>query len=295
MAVLLVAAPPIAGQSIETDDETCLDCHEDFEAPLALTPHRLSSPLKSPRITVHCTSCHREVEEHLDDPSEETIVSPSRLTPRAILEVCTRCHGGHFDADGFGLEAHPIEQLGCTDCHRIHGSSPRLLVDDKAEFCLRCHDPSRTAFGKRSNHPLMQGAVTCLSCHRNVKRQDSGLAYDLFSPCRDCHPEQGGPFLFEHEAVNAYTVDGSGCTECHDPHGSANDRLLRQPAERLCEHCHSPPRHRTAHGGIWAQRPCQECHVDIHGSFVSRYYLDPNLPDRLGGNCFDAGCHGLDG
>jgi hypothetical protein len=42
------------------------------------------------------------------------------------------------------------------------------------------------------------------------------------------------------------------------------------------------------HGTQWSGVPCNDCHADIHGSYVSRLFLSESLQ---GQGCFNAGCH----
>lgn len=285
-----------SSQDADIDDETCLGCHEKVDQSIEHTAHRLSSQTKEPAITIGCVSCHGSAEAHLDDPSRDTMTSPSELEGFALRELCTKCHKGHDALDNYGYDAHSIAEIGCGACHTIHGTDASLLVDDGAEFCLKCHTETRDQFRKRSNHPVLQANVTCLSCHRFVQRHDRAAMYDLARTCRDCHPEQGGPFLFEHQAVNAYSASGvEGCLDCHRPHGSENDRLLKLPADRICAQCHFPALHRTAHEGAFAGQPCQLCHIETHGSFSSNLFLDPDMPAKTGAgfDCYQSGCHKL--
>jgi predicted CXXCH cytochrome family protein len=153
-----------------------------------------------------------------------------------------------------------------------------------------------TKFRRCSNHPVLQGNLTCLDCHTFTRRRDYNLLYDFNRICQDCHPEQGGPYLYEHEAVNAYSVEGSGCVACHEPHGSENDRLLRQPGNQLCRQCHIEHitrNHGNAWEQVWSKYPCQYCHTETHGSFVSNLFLDPDLPAKFSGDCYNSGCHSL--
>jgi DmsE family decaheme c-type cytochrome len=283
--------PAQTSQSV--DDETCLTCHEDVDRTLKATPHRLSSQIDKPSIEIGCSSCHSGGETHIEEPSTDNIQNPANLTGSEVIAACTQCHTAHTRMDNYGFDAHSTQQLSCADCHQVHGSNRALLLDDRAEFCLRCHDQVKMDFQKNSNHPVLQQNITCLDCHRLTARADNNVAYDLASHCRECHPEQGGPHLYEHEAVNGYSLEGGGCIECHEPHGSENDRLLKQPGNQTCRQCHFPAGHQTAHGGIWAKYACQQCHVDTHGSFVSDHYLDPNLPAKFSGDCFNSGCHSL--
>lgn len=285
-------APVMADELFEDGD--CLDCHEEMDASLRDTPHRLSSEIKGVTVQVACVSCHNGAESHLDDPDRSTIESPAELSGKDVFDLCTQCHPGHVTIDNYGFDAHSIEELNCSECHRVHGHNRDLLLDDKAEFCTKCHREKVTGFSLNSSHPINSGSITCLSCHRFTKRLDANLEYEFGGVCGSCHPDKSGPFLYEHEAVNSYSLDGAGCTECHDPHASANDFLLRQPVSQLCRQCHYPAGHFSEHGGIWADYDCQICHSDLHGSFVSNLFLDPDLITKLpGADCYNAGCHSL--
>jgi DmsE family decaheme c-type cytochrome len=289
--ILFSAAWAEANESIK--DSVCLDCHDGVDQSLADGPHRLGSEYTRPKVMVACVSCHTGAPAHLNDPSRENITTPAELSGQDAFTTCTRCHLAHVGLDNYGFDVHAVQEMNCTRCHKIHVYDKPLLLDDRAGFCLPCHDDAATGFARRSQHPVMQANLTCLSCHRFIKRSDDRLEYDLAGICRDCHPAQGGPFPYEHEATTGYAVTEGGCTECHTPHGSENDRLLAEPANHLCRRCHAPVGHATAHGGIWAGYDCQVCHTDIHGSFVSNLFLDPALAAKLGGNCFDPGCHAL--
>jgi len=293
LILFIIAPQSVVKAADDVDDETCLTCHEGYDRSLAQTAHRLSSQTESPEVKIGCTNCHPGAEEHVNDPSPANMQTAAELVSLDAISLCTQCHKAHEQLDDYGFDAHSSEQLSCADCHKVHGANPALLLDDSAEFCLKCHSKMRNSFAKTSNHPVLQADLTCLSCHRFSKRKGNNLAYEFAGTCRRCHPEQGAPHVYEHEAVNSYTIEGSGCTQCHDPHGSANDRLLRQPDNRLCEQCHFPAGHKTAHGGIWAKYACEQCHVDIHGSYVSNLFLDPDLPAKFSGDCYNIGCHSL--
>lgn len=289
----LLTAAMISAQDI-IEDKTCLECHEGMDKTLAATPHRLASESAKSSTTVACVSCHSGAQVHIQDPSKENIGNPANLTGHDAVALCTTCHTAHADLDNFGFDVHAVQEMKCGECHKVHGTVKGQLLDTKAEFCLRCHSAIRTKFSSRSNHPVMQGTLTCLNCHRFVKRQDDRLAYDLNGTCKACHQDKSGPFPYEHDATVAYTVDGNGCIECHEPHGSDNDHLLKQPGNHLCKSCHIEHVTRN-HGALWDQvwsnNSCQSCHTQTHGSYTGNLFLDPNLPAKMGGNCFNSGCH----
>ena len=289
--IVSYAGPACAAEPIK--DSVCLDCHDGVDKSLADGPHRLGSEYTRPEVIVACVRCHDGAAAHLNDPGPNTITTPAELSGHKVFVTCTQCHLAHIGLDNYGFDVHAVQEMNCTRCHKIHVYDKPLLLDDRAGFCLPCHNEAATGYARRSQHPVMQENVTCLSCHRFLKRVDDRLEYDLAGICRGCHPAEGGPFPYEHEATTGYAVAEGGCTECHNPHGSENDRLLAQTGGHLCRQCHAPVGHATAHGGIWAAYDCQVCHTDVHGSFVSNLFLDPALAAKLGGNCYDPGCHAL--
>ena len=248
LLVIIVFAFPSATltKDVDVDDGTCLDCHEEYNLSLRATAHRLSSDTVDPKGVVACALCHDGAGGHVDDPSPETITNPADFTGKNAIDICTQCHEGHSALDDYGYDAHSSAELSCMSCHKIHTTDAKLLLDRDVEFCFECHASTRDQFRRRSNHPVLQKALTCLDCHSFVKRDDQAVMYDLQQHCRDCHPEQGGPFLYEHQAVNAYSAQsGTGCLDCHKPHGSEQDRLLRQPGNKICTQCHYPAAHNT--------------------------------------------------
>lgn len=86
----------------------------------------------------------------------------------------------------------------------------------------------------------------------------------LNESCAGCHREQARPAIFEHEALR------EGCTTCHSPHGSINDKMLVQRDNNLCLKCHAQVH--SAGGDIYiGDTP--------HTTFINR------------GSCWTAGCH----
>ena len=269
----------------------CLGCHDGYDRSLARGPHVLGAIVKAPAVSVQCTSCHSGGQTHAADPTADNIGNPAKLAGQDATKACATCHLPHQQLDNYGYDVHTAQQINCAQCHRVHNTTASQLRDERTLFCITCHTDTKASFMKRSNHPVGQGVMTCLSCHRFSRRSDQNYISGNDRLCQDCHPEQGGPFPYEHAAANSGDVNNGGCIECHNPHGSDNDRLLKQPVNQICKACHSVPRHAQngQHGSAFAKINCIVCHTGTHGSFADRRLLDENLPAILGrDNCY---CH----
>ena len=275
------------------DNETCLACHEGYEVALAGTAHALSPPPRN--VDLYCASCHTGGDEHIEDPVPENIGNPATLPATEVITLCQDCHVPHAEMDNAGFDPHAAQGQSCLSCHSIHQGQAGLLTDDKTEFCGRCHVVVSASFGRRSRHPLADGAVNCLSCHSFSGANEPQYGHGASANCYSCHPEQSGPYVYEHPAAISFAVEGGGCTECHQPHSSSNERLLSQPGNTLCLQCHGvPPGHRVEHSGLGTKLACVDCHSEIHGSNDNGKLLDPDLGMILFPDCYQSGCHIFD-
>ncbi|UCG60326.1 MAG: hypothetical protein JSV52_08295 [Candidatus Zixiibacteriota bacterium] len=290
--ILLAFEPVLFAQSFTAEDEDCLGCHDGVDKTLTPTAHRLASTVDRPAVMIQCVSCHSGAESHFDDPGRGTIGNPALMEPSEIGELCTTCHESHLTSQTIGFDPHIGLELSCSSCHTVHGGNAELVVDEAGTFCGTCHVAVVNDFQHRSNHPLTGQNVTCLDCHGFTSSGEPDYGHGSGANCSRCHPQQGGPFLFEHEGTGSFTPEGAGCVACHSPHGSPNDQLLTQPDDRLCLQCHSaPPGHLTAHGGNLASYNCLDCHSEIHGSYDNLFLLDPLLGDKLASGPEGCFCH----
>jgi DmsE family decaheme c-type cytochrome len=129
------------------------------------------------------------------------------------------------------------------------------------------------------HHPIIEGHMNCIQCHDPhghdiMKRAGTGLAMARRNEtCAGCHRDQSRPFVFQHEAM------WEGCTICHTPHGSVNQKLLLQRDNNLCLRCHSQVLlgqptlaiGKVDHTSLIPGRTCWSagCHPSVHGSNIN--------------------------
>jgi predicted CXXCH cytochrome family protein len=225
--------------------------------------------------------------------ANRTLISPPHVAGASFVGS-TRCADCHTDvAAGFtsathswiqGQGANAVE-VGCESCHgpgSIHvtsGGAFHTIVNPgrSPETCFQCHQDKAGEFRLPHRHPVLEGRVSCSDCHE--PHTGSVLpGGDLHSAaqndtCFKCHSAQRGPHVFEHEAMR------EGCTSCHAPHGSVNEKLLKMRGNNVCLTCHA--QQQTAPGRILIGQQdhtaflprgtcwSSGCHESVHGSRVS--------------------------
>lgn len=273
----------------------CLDCHDDKAESIAGSAHQNTPANSAVPLKTGCIGCHDGWEEHLEEPSVDNIGRPQNYSLSRQSEVCSGCHQSSHQTSMITSDPHGQAGVTCLSCHLIHdNTNENLLTANKQEFCLSCHNAIANEFNQRSAHPYESENIFCTDCHKMDETVKGMLTGGLDRICQNCHPEYAGPYLHEHPVTSAFYIDGGGCVECHQPHGSHNDRLLNQPGQGVCLQCHGmPPAHLTAHSGLGSRSSCVDCHTQIHGSYDNSKFLDLNLGAVLGGDCYQSGCHSI--
>lgn len=204
---------------------------------------------------------------------------------------CAECH--QEQTDHFGSATHAnvtlaegkLGSTGCEACHgagSIHsktGGGPGTIVNPakNPETCYQCHLDKRGEFALPYSHGVHTGNMSCGDCHdphsgKAVAGTGASLESEIES-CTKCHTAQKGPFTFKHNAMK------EGCTSCHNPHGSVNQKMLVARDSNLCLSCHletaatpgiilaggEDHRTRMMNGTCWVAG----CHEAVHGSHVS--------------------------
>ena len=239
--------------------------------------------------------------------TNRTILAPPSIPGAEFVgsDACDACHSeivrDFRTATHARLQAKGdnSKEMGCESCHgpgskhvEAGGGAGSIINPRKSpETCFQCHLEVRAKFQLPHRHPVLEGKISCVDCHnphkgRAMKGGDASLPQSvrggasllLLSPnevCTQCHVAQRGPFVFEHQAVR------EGCTSCHSPHGSVNQRMLTERSAQLCFKCHfqeqkqdgrifigdSDHTSRLPQGTCWSAG----CHEAIHGSQVNAH------------------------
>ncbi|MFQ6605352.1 MAG: cytochrome c3 family protein [Fidelibacterota bacterium] len=250
------------------EDGECTTCHNPHQS-------NFSNLLRGETTADVCNDCHevgQEEHEYTHGP--------------VAVGACDVCHSGHDNTKGYLLrydevnstcyECHetkkeeitnfafqhdPVEE-SCSNCHSPHSSEAKFqLIDPAPDLCFGCHDEIQEGIeGDTTVHKAVEKDKTCMNCHNphgsSVNKNLKSESFDLCLSCHNKNPDRKKGGLANMKRLLDRNEDWHGpirdkdCTGCHQPHSSANFRLLkhRYPAsfyERfdvenyaLCYQCH---------------------------------------------------------
>jgi len=313
-ATTVVIKPPAGAPGDFVGSETCAECHVDKDSVFRKTAHAIKPSPSNP--VTGCEGCHGPGKAHVEgmrssEGDDAKIAAAKKLifsfdsTPKENSARCLNCHVTSQDQQHFDRSEHHFNGLACQTCHSAHltGASdnliepknlvpqrdffniPRrkeeqrwltsnLLRKSQPELCFSCHNTVQAQFALPSHHRVPEGLMKCTDCHSpHGTRNQPMLKKTNWEGCINCHAEKRGPFVYEHAAVKV-----EGCTACHSPHGTVSRMLLlRREGRFLCLQCHVDPQApNVPHGrlGFTTRGECNRCHVAIHGSNSSQFFLN---------------------
>jgi len=224
-------------------------------------------------------------------PSPKPATSPSGY---AGADTCAICHQAEVNAfpndphSKLALE-HNGKGVTCESCHgpgQAHvesgGVANKIFQFSKAtpkqveEKCLSCHAGEHPNF-ERTAHG--DAGVSCISCHSMHKFEPQTVLLKMKQPnlCYQCHTDIKASFSrpFHHKVPEGLMQ----CSDCHDPHGTFRDKLLKSSADQnaVCVKCHAE----TAGPFVYEHPPlklegCTSCHFP-HGSPNARLLTRNNV------------------
>lgn len=224
--------------------------------------------------------------------ADRTVLAPPQIAGAQFVgsKQCAQCHSevvDHFAGSTHSKLALSDAKVGDTGCEACHGPGSRhvaagggpgtIINPRKApETCFQCHLDKRGEMSLPHTHPVLAGKVSCIDCH-DVHKGDAirGGGASLASAtetCLKCHTQQAGPFVYQHGAIRE-----EGCTACHNPHGSVNDKMLIARDANLCLRCH-------------LESPTIPNAGQINASAIDTGLSNHNAR-LMQGACWSAGCH----
>jgi DmsE family decaheme c-type cytochrome len=162
---------------------------------------------------------------------------------------------------------------------------PSRRVEDNNAICLACHERGDRTYWNGSTHETR--AIACTDCHtvmRPISRKAALKTEYELGTCFQCHKDRRAQiFRSAHMPLREGKIT---CSNCHNPHGSATEALLRENSiNDNCYKCHAEKRGPFLFEHAPVRENCLSCH-DPHGS-NTEYMLKVSRP-RL---C--AECHGF--
>lgn len=207
---------------------------------------------KSGMPIVNCESCHGPGSLAIED------ITPERVEQDAKEGKQTTCNYKTF-----------------IDIKNIPAQAQSLI-------CLKCHTANATFNLHNWNagvHAISD--VSCMDCHSICSTFKTGSPDLKVNPrdtgdmCEKCHQEIKAEFLLpSHHPLPEKRVF---CTDCHDSHGSSNDRSLRKSTiKETCTQCHSEKEGPFIYEHAENSEDCRTCHSP-HGS-VNNNLLTLQVP-----------------
>lgn len=227
----------------------------------------------------------------------------------------------------------PMAQLQCEACHGpigdhehepkvgqrrvpviVFGKRSPVSIRKQNSMCLACHNDKPRFNWAGSQH--QSNTLACVECHvLHTRNEPMQSATQQVDKCLNCHNNRRAEF--QRTSAHPVRSQKMRCSDCHNAHGSAADKLLvTQNRNDLCYRCHAEKRgpllwthapvaedcgichehHGSVNPALLKKRPpllCQQCHSILGHPAVAR--TSTGLPDQspstmlIGKSCLN--CH----
>jgi predicted CXXCH cytochrome family protein len=230
---------------------------------------------------------------------------------RPTAPLCDGCHSVNFDLK----TQQPSEwNVGCEMCHGAgsdhvaHPTKTNIINPATMDYvhandtCIQCHSQGQplkaapAADGQYYDWPVGYHVGLNLSDFWKLEPHKLGELSFTHFPDGTAHKNrmQGNDFV-----QSLMYERGVTCFSCHDPHGTPNQAILREPASEVCGMCHTPngrngPRAvsieaHTHHKAGSAGSECVSCHMpkieqtvaDVNVASHTFHFVNPVETDEL--------------
>ncbi|GBD97375.1 MAG TPA: cytochrome C [Nitrospirae bacterium] len=210
-------------QLLAKGGKLCFNCHDE-----ELVEGKF---VHGPAAVGGCVACH---DPHTADYAKNLRAEPPNL--------CFMCHTDKAEAIRKAEFVHTPVSENCTKCHNPHSAAKQFMLESNApELCLNCHKDKKKQLSTAAvKHGAIETKKSCLNCH-DVHMSDiaKNLIMEPMDLCLSCHDREYkrdvGKSLMNMKKWLAENKDHHGpikqkdCSGCHNPHGSNNFRILRNP------------------------------------------------------------------
>jgi predicted CXXCH cytochrome family protein len=210
-------------QLVSKGGKLCFDCHDEEIME--------GNFVHGPAAVGGCIACH---EPHTADFSKNLRANPP--------ELCYMCHEDKAEVIHKAEFVHKPVSEDCTKCHNPHSAEKKFMLQSEAPvLCLTCHKDKKDYLAKIAvKHGALDVNRSCLNCHDpHNSNIASILALAPMDLCMSCHDKEykrkKGKPVTNIQKWLAENTDHHGpikqqdCSGCHNPHGSENFRILRNP------------------------------------------------------------------
>ena len=262
---------------------SCLDCHTaHYDRPAAQPAHA-----KSRTADVANGDSAEAAPSPGTSPASEARGLITRNLGAEAPGVCYRCHGDLADQERL---AGPHQINGpngfqCTSCHDPHG---RIYEASRRDLCLTCHQRHAPTMAWHSSiHGIAD--VACTDCHNPHPRTVVGAVFEIShssarhpqrramsvqqpEACYSCHP---GIYALTNLPSHHPIPEGKlVCSDCHDPHGQAENDLREPTLNQVCYRCHAEKQGPFAYEHPPVTEDCAICH-EPHGTVANSLLRQP--------------------
>jgi len=236
-------------RTVETDGHaaelSCDDCHRDRRPGRFGRGHRTivscakhhdmkrhpaharGQPRSTGNVIRNCITCHEPHGTENLSLVRQTIRARSRLRPVKFDNLSGAAAGGFTDPAALGTGLCEVCHRR-TDFYRRNGRGSSHFT----ESCILCHE-------HRAGFEVVISEQNCTICHpdKGARFEKTSLHSAEFL-CSDCHgelsPEAGAGHRRAPDCGECHTnathappgTEPFPCTQCHDPHGTSNIKLV---------------------------------------------------------------------